>query len=151
MGKKKNRTTTDSSIAQHTSTSTPDTGDIVHAREQIGNVDLRTPIRNVYGKAENDINNEMFEDTLPPGVAERIRLGKLFNMRTSEAGALSNAAAQEAAMKSGQSLQLAGLTASHQSDTTGTGHGVNYNEDWGGIGQTFGKSLAGSLGTGVGM
>lgn len=138
MGKKKQKNTTSQSFSQQT----PDTPDIIKAREGIANVDFHSPIVAQYGQMENEVNNEVFEEALPDGIKERIRLGKLFNLKMNKGAALSDAASREASFKSGNQMSLAGMTAGR----TGTSSGTNYGESWGGTSQVFANSLASSLG-----
>jgi hypothetical protein len=139
MGKKKAKTTQQSS----STTSVPITQDIINAQNSVNQgADFHSPIVAQFGQMENEVNNEVFEEALPDGVKERIRLGKLFNLKMHKGAALSDAAAREAAFKTGNQMSLASLTAGSNNTSSGTSTGTQH----GGIMQTFGHNLAGSLG-----
>lgn len=139
MGKKKQRS---ESTATYGNVAHSGTADEAAYRGQIQNVDFHTPIVNAFGQAQNDINDTTFEEALPAGVAEKIKYGRTFDLNQRKGAALSDAAAREAQWKAGQAGNLAGMTQDHFVQTGGT----QYGEQWGGIGQTFGNSMASSLG-----
>jgi hypothetical protein len=89
-------------------------------RNSIQGVDFHSPIVNAYGQAENDINDTTFEEQLPPGVAERIKNGRMFNLRQRKGADLSAAAAQESAFKTGNLGSLAGMTQNQYANAGGT-------------------------------
>lgn len=139
MGKKKQRTT---STATYGNVAHSGTADEAAYRAEIGAADFSTPIVNAFGQAENDINDTVFEEALPEGVAEKIKYGRMFDLRQRKGAALSDAKAREHDWKAGKRGHLAGMTQDHFVQTGGT----QYGEQWGGIGQTFGNNLAASLG-----
>lgn len=127
MGKKHSNTV---SQAQYGYVPHQATADENAWRNSIQNVDFHTPIANAYGQAENDVNDTTFEDTLPAGVAERIKYGRMFDLRQRKGAALGQAASQEAAFKTGQQGALAGLTQNPFVQTGGSSNST-VSDPWG--------------------
>lgn len=127
MGKKKSQT---QSTATYGNVAHSATADENAWRNSIQNVDFHTPIANAYGQAENDVNDTTFEDTLPAGVAERIKYGRMFDLRQRKGAALGQAASQEAAFKSGQQGHLAELTQNPFVQTGGSSNST-VSDPWG--------------------
>jgi hypothetical protein len=99
----------------------PDTQDTINARSAAQNVDLTSPVNTMYGQMEKDITDDQFyEDALPEGAKEKIKYGRLFNLRQNKGAALGAATSQQEAMKTGNLMNLAGLTQQQLVQTGGT-------------------------------
>ena len=143
MGKKKTTRTSDTTQTR----TVHDTPDIQNYRAAVNQgVDLTTPITHSYGRAEDAINNQIFEQDLPEGVKERVRLSQIFNLNQDRGAALAAAKQQEHMARTGNLGALAGMTAG----TTQTGHGTETTVEpfnWGGLAQGMiqgGASIGGA-------
>lgn len=140
MGKKKS---TQTSTATYGYVPHQATADEDAWRKYIQGVDFSTPVLNSYGQMANEVNDTMFEDQLPPGVAEQIKYGRMFDLNQRKGAALSNAKASEAQFKSGAMGGLASMTQNPFVQTGGTALGTQSGAslgDWLG----FGASVAGA-------
>lgn len=143
MGKKKSKT---ESTATYGYVPHQGTKDEDAYRQSIQNVDFHTPILQAFGQAENDVNNSVFEEALPEGAAERVRYGRMFDLRQRKGAALSDAASREHAFKTGQAANLANMTQNRFVQTGGT----SYGQQWGGAGQDFLSSFGAGAGSALG-
>ncbi|HEY8560519.1 MAG TPA: hypothetical protein VIL74_09090 [Pyrinomonadaceae bacterium] len=133
MGKKKTKTTN-----TYTYMPKPDTADTQAARAAATNIDLVTPVATQYGQMERDVKDDQFyESELPDGAKEKIKLGRLFNLRQNKGAALGAATAQQEAAKSGNLLNVAALTQPNLVQTGGT---TTVSDPWG----TFSNVLGGA-------
>lgn len=107
MPKKKTQTT---QTNQFSFLNRPENSDTQAARSAIQNVDFTSPVVHSFAQAEGDINDAFYEDDLTDGAKEKIKLGRLFNLRQQKGAALSQAKGQEANFKAGNMMSLAGLT-----------------------------------------
>jgi hypothetical protein len=130
LGKKKTKTQSTQTVNQ--STTVPDTPDIIAARNRLNNVDLVTPIKGVYGRMQNDVENQYFEDDLPDSVKGRIKTGSLFNLKQNENADISRAVSEQEQIKNQGYMSLAGLTAGSNTSGTQSGNSTTTQSDpWG--------------------
>lgn len=116
MPKKKTKTTNNYQYIPR-----PDTQDTVNARNAAQNVDLTSPVTTAYGQAEKEINDDQFyEDKLPDGAKEKIKLGRLFNLRQQKGASLGAATAQQEQIKTANLMNIASLTQSPLVNTSST-------------------------------
>lgn len=140
MGKKKSRQTTTATYGWQPHQGTKDEDAY---RNSIQAVDFSTPIHQVFGQAENDINDTVFEDSLSPGAAEKIKYGRMFDLTQRKGAALAGAKGQEHAWKAGQLGNLAGMTQNKFVQTGGTAMGTQSGASTGEL-LGFGASMAGA-------
>lgn len=135
MGKKRTKTTASYGYVPHQGTA-----DEAAYRNSLQGADFSSPIVNAFGQAEKDINDSVFEDELPAGAGERIKHGRLFDLRQRKGAALSQAAGEEARFKSQGLGTLAGMTQNPFVQTGGTSTQSGF------FGPAFSTALGGSLG-----
>ena len=139
MGKKKSESTITYQNLQHQGTADEDA-----YRKKIQNFDFHTPIVNAFGQAEKDINDSVFEEALPEGVGERIKYGRMFDLRQRKGAALSEAAGAEENARAGHMGNLAGMTQNQWAQSGGT------NTQSGFFLPALSSGLGGSLGNTLG-
>ncbi len=99
----------------------PDTADTQAARAAATNIDLVSPVNTMYGQMEKDISDDQFyEDSLPDGAKEKVKYGRLFNLRQQKGASLGAATAQQEQVKSGNLMNMAQLTSPQLVQTGGT-------------------------------
>jgi len=113
---------------------TPPTTAAEQSYADTANADFHTPIVSAYGKAANDINSSVFENTLPPGVAEQIKSSRMFNLDQDKGAALGNASNQEAQFASGVKGTFAGMTDPQLTQIGGASQNVT-SDPWGTVAQ----------------
>ena len=115
MGKKK---TTQTNTYQYLQK--PETKDTSALRALIEKADFTTPVVNAYGQLEKQIGDEYYEDTLPEEAVNRIRAGKLFNLKQQKGADLANATTRQHEYKTANMAALAAGTAPQLVQTGGT-------------------------------
>jgi hypothetical protein len=142
MGKKKTKTTSTNTYGWQTPS---DTKDMTAYRDlATQGADFTSPLVHQFARAEEGIQNQIFEGDLNPAVRDQIKRSQLTNLRMDKGAALSDAKMREHGYKTGNYANIASMTAPRLVQTGGTGtQTVSDPMGWLGPAMQGGASVAG--------